>query len=68
MLYRKNLPVWERALRGVGGMAMIAGGLLGPDFAGSPIGYIIVAAGVMTLLTGFVGYCPACAAVGRRLE
>lgn len=66
MLFRKNLPVWERALRSVGGLAMIAGGLLAPQFAGGPIGYIISAAGVMTVLTGFVGYCPACAVVGRR--
>jgi hypothetical protein len=29
MLYRKNLPGWERAMRAVGGAAMIACGLLG---------------------------------------
>ena len=68
MLYRKNVPGWERALRSVGGVVMIAGGLLAPGFAGSPLGFIIAGAGVMTLLTGCVGYCPACAVVGRRLE
>jgi hypothetical protein len=68
MLFRKNLPIWERALRSVAGVSMFAGGLFAPGLAGSPAGYIIAAAGVMTLLTGFVGYCPACAFAGRRLK
>ena len=29
MFYRKNLPGWERAMRTVGGVVMIASGLLG---------------------------------------
>ena len=28
MFYRKNLPGWERAMRSVGGVVMIAYGLL----------------------------------------
>jgi len=66
MLFKKNLPIWERALRSIAGLLMIAFGVFGPGFVGGPIGYILAAAGVMTLLTGFVGYCPACAVVGRR--
>lgn len=68
MLFKKNLPVWERALRSVAGVSMIAGGLFAPALAGSVVGYIIAAAGVMTVVTGFVGYCPACTVVGRRSE
>ena len=68
MLFKKNLPVWERALRGVAGLLMVVCGLLGPGVAGTPVGYIIAASGVGTLLTGFVGYCPACAVAGRRLK
>lgn len=68
MLFHKNLPLWERALRSVAGLLMIAFGLLAPGFAGGPLGYIIAAGGVMAILTGFVGYCPACAVVGRRLK
>jgi hypothetical protein len=64
MLYRKNLPGWERAMRAVGGAAMIACGLLG--LPGTPIGYLIAAAGVVTGMTGFFGFCPMCAMVGRR--
>ena len=66
MLFKKNLPVWERALRGIAGLLVIAYGLLGPGLEGSPVGYVVAAAGVMTLLTGFVGYCPACAVAGRK--
>ena len=65
MFYRKNLPGWERAMRVVGGVVMIACGLLG--LAGTPIGYLIAAAGVVTAMTGFFGFCPMCAMVGRRL-
>jgi len=48
-------------------MAVIAGGLLGPGLAGTPVGMIVAACGVVTILTGFFGYCPACALAGRRL-
>jgi Protein of unknown function (DUF2892) len=66
MLYTKNLPVWERIFRSVAGLAMGGCGLVGPGLAGTPVGYIIAASGVTTLLTGFVGYCPACAKAGRQ--
>ena len=65
MLYRKNLPGWERAMRAVGGAAMIACGLLG--LPGMSIGYLIAAAGAVTVMTGFFGFCPMCAMVGRKL-
>jgi hypothetical protein len=65
MFYRKNLPGWERAMRVVGGAAMIACGLFG--LPGMPIGYLIAGAGVVTIMTGFFGFCPMCAMVGRRL-
>jgi len=66
MLFRKNLPIWERVLRSAAGLLLIAGGLLASGLAGTAAGYIVAAAGVMAVLTGFVGYCPACAVVGRR--
>lgn len=64
MFYRKNLPVWERALRVLTGVAMIACGLIG--LPATMIGYVLAGLGVATLLTGFVGFCPMCAMVGRR--
>ena len=67
MLYRKNLPGWERAVRAVGGIAMMTGGLLWPGLAGTPSGMLLAAAGASALLTGFIGVCPACAMVGLSL-
>lgn len=65
MLYRKNLPGWERAVRVLGGAVMIGYGLIG--LQGAPIGYLIAGAGVVTAMTGFFGFCPMCAMAGRRL-
>ena len=65
MFYRKNLPGWERSVRVVGGAVMIAYGLLG--LPGMPIGSLLAGAGAVTAMTGFFGFCPMCAMVGRRL-
>ena len=71
MLYRKNLPGWERVMRSVGGVVMIAYGLFGmpglPGMSGAMAGYLIAGTGVVAILTGFFGFCPMCAMVGRRL-
>lgn len=65
MFFRKNLPGWERALRLAAGLMLIACGLLA--FPAAPIGYALAAGGVAAILTGFVGFCPMCAMVGRKL-
>jgi len=65
MFYRKNLPGWERAMRTVGGILMIAYGLLA--MSGMTSGYVIAATGAVAIATGFLGFCPMCAMVGRRL-
>ena len=71
MFYRKNLPGWERVMRSVGGVVMIAYGLFGmPGLPGTPgamAGYLIAGTGAVAILTGFFGFCPICAMVGRRL-
>lgn len=64
MFYRKNLPGWERAMRVILGAVMIGFGLAG---LAAPLGYLIAAAGAIAILTGFFGFCPMCAMVGRRL-
>ena len=68
MFYRKNVPGWERVMRVVAGILMIACGLVGPGIAGTPVGIIIAITGAVTLVTGFIGFCPACAMVGRKLS
>ena len=65
MLYRKNLPGWERAVRTLGGVGMIAYGLMA--ISGTISGYVTAGAGAVAILTGFFGFCPMCAMVGRRL-
>jgi len=65
MLYRKNLPGWERAVRTIAGVAMIGYGLIG--LPGAMAGYLIAGTGVIALLSGFFGFCPMCAMAGRRL-
>jgi hypothetical protein len=71
MFYRKNLPGWERAMRTIGGVGMIAYGLFGvPGLLSMPgmmAGYLIAGTGMVAVLTGFFGFCPMCAMVGRRL-
>ena len=66
VFYVKNIPGWERAVRVVAGLLMVACGLVG--LKALIIGYAIAGVGVVTLLTGFVGFCPMCAMVGRRLS
>ena len=68
MFYRKNLPGWERAMRTVAGIAMIGYGLFGlSGTSGATVGYLIAGTGVVAILTGFFGFCPMCAMVGRKL-
>ena len=64
MFYRKNLPVWERALRVIAGLSLIAWGWLGSPAL--PPGHAIAASGAV-ILTGFFGFRPMCAMVGRKL-
>ncbi len=66
MVYQKNVPGWERAVR-----IVAAVGLVGYAWAGHlPLlaSAILTSAAVALVVTGFVGWCPACAMVGRRLS
>jgi hypothetical protein len=63
MLYHKNLPGWERALRIALGAALIFYGIV---VAGSTLltALALVSAAVV-LITGFIGFCPVCSLAGR---
>ena len=71
MLYPKNVPNIERVLRIVAGFFMIVIALFGTPYLGglSPLlaGLLIVSA-IALVVTGFIGWCPACALVGRKLK
>ncbi len=64
MFYFNNLPVWERLGRLVAGLAMISCGI---HYYGTSAGWAFLVVGVVTLATGVVGFCPACALAGRRI-
>lgn len=66
MLYAKNLPAWERWGRSLIGLGMVAFGVTAQW--GTLAGWLLIAAGATTVLTGFIGFCPMCAMVGRKLK
>jgi len=63
---KKNVTGWERVARVIGGGTLAAAGWL--LYEGMSAGYILIAIGAMSLVTGMMGFCPACAMVGRRHE
>jgi hypothetical protein len=52
-------------MRVVGGVMMIGYGLMA--ISGTMTGYPIAGTGAVAIATGFFGFCPMCAMVGRRL-
>lgn len=66
MLYSKNIPGWERALRVVMGVGLVA--LSVWYFGSNTTGWVVGAMGGMAMMTGMIGFCPACAMVGRKLQ
>jgi len=64
MFYVKNLPTWERWARGIFGVGLATFGATSQG--NGPIGWLLIAGGVISLLTGLVGFCPMCAMVGRK--
>jgi hypothetical protein len=64
MFYRKNVGVVERVLRTLVGLSLMAGGFV--IFGNTALAWVSVFSGVIAIGTGLLGFCPACAAVGRR--
>lgn len=66
MLYVKNVPGWERLVRVLMGVVFIVGAIA--YFGSTMIGWAVGIIGAMAAITGLIGFCPACAMVGRRLD
>jgi len=66
MFYPKNVPNIERIIRIAFGLALTAFALFGT--ASTPIQLIILASAVVLVATGFIGWCPMCAMVGRKIK
>ncbi|MES2938742.1 MAG: DUF2892 domain-containing protein [Pseudomonadota bacterium] len=64
MWYRKNMGPKERMLRLAAGGAAVAIGFT--QFGFTPLGWLLAGSGVAGVLTGMVGFCPACALAGRK--
>lgn len=65
MVYVKNVPNGERALRVVAGAA---GAVLGVTLLGGTAGWVVAASAAGLVASGLFGFCPACAMVGRKLK
>ena len=73
MLYVKNVPLIERVLRVVVGIGLTASALfvfLQPahDTFSGWLALALLASALFVAATGFVGWCSACALVGRKLK
>jgi hypothetical protein len=64
MLYRKNMGSWESLARVIGGALIGAYSLT--QIGLTPLGLVLAISGVLTALTGLIGFCPACAMAGRK--
>lgn len=65
MWYVKNVPTGERVLRVLCGAAGVAASLA---WLPGPWAWMGAASAVGLVLSGLVGFCPACAMVGRKLR
>lgn len=63
---KRNLPIWERALRATSAIALIAVALLGVTPLGSASFWLLIAGAATLAITGVAGFCPACALFGRK--
>jgi hypothetical protein len=66
MFYVKNIPGWERAIRLIMGTGLVAAAVV--HFGPTAIGWGVGAMGTMAVMSGAVGFCPACAMIGRKLQ
>jgi hypothetical protein len=66
MIFAKNVPAPERILRILLGVGMLYPGLF--ILRGQLTGYLLAATGLSIIVTGFWGFCPMCAMVGRKIE
>jgi hypothetical protein len=64
MLYRKNMGSRESWARVIGGASIVACSLT--QLGLTLLGWVLAISGVVTALTGLIGFCPARAMAGRK--
>lgn len=62
--FKRNLPTWERVTRILAGAAV--GAAVASGLTTDSVTWLAQATAATLVLTAFVGFCPACAMVGRR--
>lgn len=68
MVLHKNVPGWERVVRGLMALGLIGAGAWLGFGAGQPVwGVVAAVLGLGLGMTATSGWCPVCAAVGRTL-
>jgi hypothetical protein len=71
MLYPKNVPNWERIARFAVSLVLVVIALSDQILFGNPSVIrvvVLIGSAVFLVVTAFVGWCPACAMVGRKLK
>jgi hypothetical protein len=63
-MFKRNIGSKERIARVIGGGLIVLCGLVG--LHATPLGLGIAGVGIISVLTGLVRYCPACAMAGRK--
>ena len=64
MLYHKNMGSKEGWARVIGGTLLVACSLT--QISLTPLALVLTMSGVLSALTGLIGFCPACAMAGRK--
>jgi len=70
MFYPKNVPNVERALRIIIGIGLLAFALVDITQGNVSVPFVAVVVGsaLFVIVTGFIGWCPACAMIGRKIK
>jgi hypothetical protein len=69
MFYPNNVPQWERLIRVIGGIILITLSVVSLTSGNTPLlGIIGLASAFFLIITGFIGWCPACAMIGRKIK
>ncbi len=71
MIYPKNVPNFERIIRIAFAILLVGAAFVSGPVFGEPTPLrtvLLVGSALFLVVTGFVGWCPMCALVGRKLK
>jgi len=71
VIYPKNVPNFERIIRIAIAILLIGAAFISTPVLGAPTPLrtiLLIGSALFLVVTGFVGWCPMCALVGRKLK